>query len=94
MYISNVITFLISPLQHPYLIPPAPFFYEGALPSTHCPSIALLWGIMSPQEQGPPLLLMPDKATFCYISSWSHGSLHMYSLIGGLVLGALRGQVV
>jgi hypothetical protein len=28
--------------------------------------------------------LMPDKAIFCYIYSWSHGSLHECSLVGGL----------
>jgi len=35
-----------------------------------------------------PLLLMSDKATFCYICIWSPGSLHVYSLVGGLVLGS------
>jgi hypothetical protein len=28
---------------------------------------------------------MPDKAILCYICSWSHGSLHVYSMVGGLV---------
>ena len=27
-----------------------------------------------------------EKAILCYICSWSHGPLHMYSLVGGLVL--------
>ena len=30
---------------------------------------------------------MPDKAILYYISSLSHGSLYVYSLVGGLVLG-------
>jgi hypothetical protein len=25
--------------------------------------------------------LMADKAILCYIYSWSHGSLHVYSLV-------------
>jgi hypothetical protein len=28
---------------------------------------------------------MPDKAIFYYICSWNHGSLPVYSLVGGLV---------
>jgi hypothetical protein len=31
--------------------------------------------------------LMPDKVIFCYICSWSYGSLHVYSLVGGLEPG-------
>jgi hypothetical protein len=37
------------------------------------------------QDQGPLLPLMPDKAIFCYICGRSHGSLHVYSLVGALV---------
>ena len=54
------------------------------LPSHH-PSILLCWGIKTSQDQGPPLPLMTDKAIHCYISNWSHGSLRVYSLVGGLV---------
>jgi hypothetical protein len=35
-----------------------------------------------------PVSLMPDKAILCYICSWSHGSLHVYSLVGDLVPGS------
>jgi hypothetical protein len=28
---------------------------------------------------------MPNKAILCYICGWSLGSLHVYSLVGGLV---------
>ena len=52
----------------------------------HCPRLLLLWSIKLLQDQGP---LMSHKAIFCYICIWSHGSLHVYSLVGGLVLGAL-----
>ena len=37
----------------------------------------------------PPL--MPDKAILCYICSWSYGSFHVYSLVGGLVTGSFGG---
>jgi hypothetical protein len=33
--------------------------------------------------QGFPHPLMPVKAILFYICSWSHGSLHLYSLVGG-----------
>jgi hypothetical protein len=33
-------------------------------------------------SSSPPPPLMPDKAILCYICSWSHRSLHVYSLVG------------
>ena len=45
------------------------------------PSVPLSWVIKPPQDQGAPLPVMPDKAILCYISSWSHGSPHVYSLL-------------
>jgi len=50
--------------------------------------ISLHWGIELSQNQGPFLPLMPDKTILCYICSWSHGSPHEYSLVGGLVSGS------
>jgi hypothetical protein len=86
--------FLVSPPQTPYPISP-PRFYEGTpLPTTHypllphLPSIPLHWSIEPPQDQGPPLPLMPDKAILCYICIWIHGSLHVYFLVGGFVPGS------
>jgi hypothetical protein len=35
----------------------------------------------------PLLPLMFSKAILCYICGWSHGPLHVYSLVGGLVPG-------
>jgi hypothetical protein len=32
---------------------------------------------------------MSSKAFFCYICGLSHGTLHVYSLLGGLVPGSL-----
>ena len=49
------------------------------------PSIPLHWGIKYPKDQGPPPPLMPDKAIDSYMCSWSLESLHVYSLVGGLV---------
>ena len=37
------------------------------------------------QDQGPLLPLMPDKSILCYICGYSHLSLHVYALVGGLV---------
>ena len=34
----------------------------------------------------PPIV--PDKVILYYICSWSYGSLHVYSLVGGLVSGS------
>jgi len=34
---------------------------------------------------------MPYKAILCYICNWSHGPLHVYSLVGSLVLGSFGG---
>jgi len=76
----------------------SPCFYEDAppytcpLPPQH-PNIPIHWGNEPSQDQGLLLLLMQDNAILCYICCWSHGSLHMYSLVGGLVSGGSR-QIV
>jgi hypothetical protein len=49
--------------------------------------IPLYWSIETPQDQGPLFPLMPEKAILCYICSWRHGLLHVYSLIGVSVPG-------
>jgi hypothetical protein len=89
LFISNVIFLPSFPFINPTHLP-LPCFYEGAPPPTYpllppCPKIPLCWGIEPPQEQGPPLPLMPDKAILCYKCSWSYGSLHVYSLVDGLI---------
>jgi hypothetical protein len=43
------------------------------------PGISLHWGTEHSQDHGPLLPLMNNKAILCYICSWFHGSLHMYS---------------
>ena len=52
---------------------------------SHHPSLLPCYDIKLSHDQGPPLPLMPDKVILCYICSWSHGSLHVSSLVGGLL---------
>ena len=86
-----------SPPEFLYPIPHDHCFYEGAPPPTYplppqSPSIHLCWVIEPPPDQKASLPLMPDKAILYYICSWSHRSLHMYSLFGGLVSGSSGGS--
>jgi hypothetical protein len=55
----------------------------------HLPSISPCWFINPPQDQGTPLPLMLDKTILCYICTWNHDSLHVYSLVGGLAPGGV-----
>jgi hypothetical protein len=79
----------------PHLIPLPPASIR-VLPTHlfphHHSSIPLCWGIKLPQDQGPPIPLMPNKAILCYICIWSNGSLHVYPLVGGLVIGNSGGS--
>jgi hypothetical protein len=76
--------------------PLSPFYLDAHLPTHPLPPqhpiISLSLVVEPPLDQGPPLLLMPDKAILCYTCSWSHESLHMYSLVGGLVPGSSGGE--
>ena len=86
-----------NPLSHIHP-PPSPLpVWECS--STHPPthtflphrsSILLHWGIKPPQDQG--LSLLSGKAIFCYVCIWSHASLQVYSLVGGLDFGELGVQ--
>ena len=77
--------FLVSHLKIPYPIPLPPAHYPW-------PLIPLHWGIEPSQDQGPFFPLMSDKAILCYICGWSHGSLHVYSFVHGLVPGSSGGS--
>jgi hypothetical protein len=52
------------------------------------PGISQQWDILPSQDQGPLLPLTPNRDIFCYIYLWSQGSLHVYSLVGGLVFAS------
>ena len=74
-----------NPLPHSLF----PCFYEGvSLIGLPCPGILPHWGIELSQDQGSLLPLMFFKAILCYLCIWSHGSLHVYCLVGGLVPGS------
>jgi hypothetical protein len=90
IYISNVIPFpgfpSENPLSHPFS--PCSPIHQHPLP---CPGISLHWGIEPSENKGPFLLLMSYKVILWYICGRSHGSLHMYSLVGVLVPGSTVG---
>ena len=61
--------------------------YEGTYSTTPVSLLEhpTILGQQTSQDQGHPLPLISDKSMLCYICIWSHGSLHVYSLVGGLV---------
>ena len=75
---------LVSPLETPYPILPPPVSVRVL---THLPT-SLPWHSPTvghgafPGPMASPALMF-DKAILCYICSWSHGTLHEYSLVGG-----------
>jgi hypothetical protein len=81
------------PLQKPLIPSPPPASMRVPThPTTHSLTpTSLPWHSPS-QNQGPLLQLMPNKAILCYICGWSHGSLHVYSFVGGLVPGSSGGS--
>ena len=87
IYISNVIPFPGFPSKNPLSPPSSPCSptHPLLLPG---PGIPLHWGLEPSQDQGPLLPLMTDRVILCYICSWSHEFLHMYSLVVGLVPGS------
>lgn len=95
VYISNILPFPSFPLFHS----PSSCLYEDAPPPTHplrppCPGIPLHWGKKPSQDQGLILPFVSNKAILCYICGWSRRSLHVYSLVGGLVPRRSEGRGV
>jgi hypothetical protein len=95
IYISNVSPFPNShPPETPYpIIPPLtsmrvyPHLPIHPLPPPPpCSHISLHWGIEPSWNQGPLLPLIPNKAIIIY--RWTHGSLHVYTLVGDLDPGS------
>ena len=81
-------------LHKPPTLLPSPASMKSAPPIAHPllpqrPSVPLSWVIKSPLDQGAHLSVMPDKVILCYISTWSHGSLHVYPMVvpGSFFLG-------
>jgi hypothetical protein len=78
IYISNVFPFLglpfWSPLSHPTQahLPVLALSYTGSLNTLRPKNLPSHW----------------SQSVLCYICGWSHGSLHLYSLVGGLVPGS------
>jgi hypothetical protein len=83
--------FLVFPPETPYpILPLASTIRVLNHPATHSPppptGFPLHWGVEFSQDQGPSLLpLMSEKDILCYICNCIHESLHVYSLVGGLV---------
>jgi hypothetical protein len=87
--------FLVSPMEtpHPFCTLPAsmrvflqpPIYFSFLL--LHSPTVGHQ-AFIGPRASS----LMPDKSILCYICGWSHGSLHVYSLVGGLVSGSYWGS--
>ena len=84
-------------LQNPHPIIPLPRSMRVLLHRpTHSHLTALSFPYTGESEPslnpGPLLPLMPDNAILCYLYGWSHGSLHVCSLVGGLVPGSSGGS--
>ena len=85
--------FLVTPPQSPpsqSALSPLPFasmrVFLHSLTHSHLTASSYAgWGFKPPQDQGPSLPFMSDKAILYYVCIWSHGALHVYSLVGGLV---------
>jgi len=101
IYISNVNPFPSFPSIIPLSHPPSSMRVFPR-PTTHpflppCPGIPLHWqgvvgGVQPWLNQGPLLPLVPNRDILWMLSgcicSWSHGSVHVYSLGGGLFPGS------
>jgi hypothetical protein len=92
IYISNLVPLPGFPSANPSSHP-SPFVCMKVLPCPlsfppHRSGVPLCWDIKTLHNQGSPLTLMPNKSVLCYLCDWSHGSLHAYSLVGGLVPGS------
>lgn len=74
-----------KPPSNPLLLP-----YTGVthIHSLYCPHIPLHWESNLDKSKGFPFHWCPNKAIFCYICSWSPGSVHILSFGSGFVPGS------
>jgi hypothetical protein len=86
IYISNIIPFPDFPSENPYSLHPFP---------AHQPTHSASWSWHSPtlghRTFTRPKASPPIDALFSYVCVWSHGSLHVYSLVVGFVPGSSAG---
>jgi hypothetical protein len=92
IYIQMLAPSLVSLLKTSYPIT-LPLLTNLPTPAS-LPWHPLHLGIEPSQDQGPLLPLMFKKANFCYICSWSHGSLHVYSLVDTLYFKSEKNTVL
>jgi len=89
IYISNVIPFPSLPSAYPLSHPPSSMRVLPHLPTHSCHTILAFPFAGSSSLQRTKGLPSHWCQMLCYICSWSHGSLHVFSLVGGLVLVSL-----
>ena len=80
-----------SPLQKPLIsLTHPPYIYEGAPLHNHPPTHSCLPALTFPYNGASNPPLMGIKVILCHIQDPSHGSLHVYTLVGGPVPGSCR----
>ena len=89
--------FLVSPWKNTLSHPAYWCFYEG-IPNNPPTPTPQPWHSSTLRQGACPgprasLSLMPYKTILCYLWSWSHESFNVYTLVGGLIPGALEGLV-
>jgi hypothetical protein len=78
IYIPNDVPLPGFPWTNPLSL--LPHLYEGAPPS-HLTALASPYTGALSCHRTKDLPLMPEKAILCCICGWSHGLLHVYSLV-------------
>jgi hypothetical protein len=88
IYFSNVIPFPSFLYKNFLFHSPFPCSPTHPLPPL---ALTFAYTVEPSQDQGPLFPLISNKVILCYICGWSHGSLHVCSLVGGLVPRSSRG---
>ena len=91
---SFILSLMISPFQVSFLKTPCVlafmrvFLHTRSTTSASLLQYPLHWGTKPPQDEGLSLPFVSDKAVLCYICICCQESLHVYTLVGGLVPGS------